>query len=265
VARVWLISPPECEAQLREELAARLGCEVHGVEVAALAMTGFAVTGDARTFAQVAELPTDAAPYVAALGGLLASVQAKIPAIDFLNPRRRAAQPNRTKMIAAVAAGVLLCILATAYLGSRLYLNSLNRRIADRERTVREQDNSWRGGEATREALAFLSSWEGRRVDWLEQMRRIGAEMPPTERVYLERWRFDLASGQTPGTTEAIGFARQRQDEQRLTQRLAERAGFRVRPNPTGAASSDPEYPVLLQLNAELASPKRRAAWNEGE
>ena len=260
IARAWLISPPECEAELRNALASRLSCDVSGFDVA-----GFALSPDVPSRLQVAGLPTNVGPYAATLGALLGSVQPTIPAVDFLNPRRRVAKPDRTKMIAAVTAGTLLIILLAGYLGSRLYLNSLEGSIAERERTIREQDASWRTGEPTRAAAEFLSSWESRRVDWLEQMRLIGAELPGTERVYLDRWRFDLTTGQTRGTTEAIGFARERADKERLTQQLAERAGFRIRPNPSGAASNDPEYPILLQLNAELASPKRRPAGNKRE
>lgn len=244
IARVWLIASPDTAAELPSMLATRLGCDV--------------VVFEPSRDLQATGLGTDAGPYVASLGALLAAAQSASPAIDFLNPRRRVAKPVRTKMIAAVAAVVLLSFLTTAYLASRLYLSSLAGRIADKEEIIRRQDKRLQQGEPTREAMAMLSSWESRHVDFLEQMQKIGAEMPGTKRVYLDTWRFELATGETLGTTDATGFARERQDAERLTQRLAEQAGFRVRPNPIESAGNDPEYPILLRLEAEVVSQSRR-------
>jgi Tfp pilus assembly PilM family ATPase len=251
IARVWLIAPPESKAELQNTLANRLSCDV--------------VVFEPLRDVQAAGLTGDVGAYVASLGALLASGQSTIPAIDFLNPRRRVAKPVRTKTIAVVAVGVLLLLLTTAYLTSRLYLSSLDGRIAEKENSIRKQDEYLRQGEPTRETMAVLSSWESRQVDFLEQMKRIGAELPGTQRVYLESWRFDLATGEALATTEATGFARERQDAERATQRLAEQAGFRVRPNPIGTAGSDPEYPILFQLDAEMVFQSRRPVRNESE
>ena len=87
--------------------------------------------------------------------------------------------------------------------------------------------------------------------------------MPGTERLYLHHWRFDSIVGETLGTTEATGFARQREDAEQFSQRLAEQAGFRIRPNPIGYTESAPEYPTVFQLDAELVSQKRRAGRSE--
>jgi hypothetical protein len=113
--------------------------------------------------------------------------------------------------------------------------------------------------------VTFLSSWERQRVDWLDQMQLIGAEMPGTERLYLDRWRFDAGSGTSYSTTEATGFARQREEAQQFAQRLADQAGIRVRPNPIGSGGNDPDYPILVQLNAELAPPNRQPVKNKRE
>ena len=251
IARVWLIASPESEPQLQSVLAARLGCDV--------------VVFKPSTDVQSAGITGDAEAYVASLGALLAIGPSTIPPIDFVNPRRRVEKPVHTKMIAAVAAGVVLLLLTTAYLASRLYLSSLDGRIAEKENSIRQQDEHLQRGEPTLETMAMLSSWESRQVDFLEQMQRIGAEMPGTDRIYLNSWRFDLATGETLGTTEATGLARERQDAERLTQRLAEQAGFRIRANPFGSAVSDPEYPVLFQLDAEVVSQSRRPVRNESE
>ena len=256
IARVWLIAPPEGEAELQSMLAARLGCEV----------IVFDPSRDVPTSMRAAELVADAASYVASLGALLASGQDAAAAIDFLNPRRRAAKPVHTKRNAAVAVlALLLLLLSVSYLASRFYRSSLDERIAEKEQQVRQQERLWQRGEPARETAAFMTSWDSRRVDWLEQMQQIAAEMPGTERVYLDAWRFDLGSGEALGTTAATGFARERQDAERLTQRLAEQGGFRIRPNPVGSAGNDLEYPILLQLDAEVVSQQRRPVRNESE
>lgn len=251
ISRVWLIAPAENEAELRSALATRLGCDV--------------IAFDPTRDMPVTGLASDSGPYIASIGALLAIVQSTIPTIDFLNPRRREIKPDRTKMIAAVAVGALLVLFTAAYSASRLYVSSLDKRIAANEATVRQQDKFLKAGEPTRAAAAMLSSWDGRRVDWLDQMQRISAEMPGTDRVYLDTWRFDLATDEALGTTAATGFARERQDAQRLTQRLAEQAGFRVRPNPIGTGGSDPAYPFLLQLDAEVVTQPQRTVRNESK
>ena len=255
VERTWLLAPTAIEAPLRDELATRLNGDVSGFEPSRVA------SGISPTAKDAAEPAT----YVAALGGLLARGQGTLPAIDFLAPRRRVEKPNQTKVIAAAAGIAVLVLLLTGYLGVRWYLAALNEQIADRQQTVDDQNESWRRSESIRETDAFLSAWDRRRVDWLEEMRRIGAEMPGTERVYFERWRFDATTGEMLGTTEASGFARQRQDAERLSQRLAEQAGFRVRPNPHSIDESDPRYPILFQLDAELVARTRQSSHRENE
>lgn len=255
VGRAWLIAPADSEMELRAALASRLGCEV----------ITFDRSQDLPASLQATGLAADAGPSIAALGALRAGDQAMVPRIDFLQPRRRIVKRDRTKIIAAVCVGLLFCVLATAYLGSRLYVNTIEQRIAEQTKLVQARDETLRQGEPTREAIALLSAWESRRVDWLEQMQRIGGEMPGTEHVYLNRWRFDRATGTALGTTEAMGFARQRQDAEQLTQRLAEQPGFRIRPNSMGTGGGDPEYPILFQLNAELVTPARQPARKESE
>lgn len=254
ISRVWLISPPEGEAELQSMLAARLGRDV----------IVFDPSRDVPPSARVGELVADTASYVASLGALLTSVQGAA-AIDFLNPRRRVATPDHTKRNAAVAVIALLLLLSVSYLASRFYLGSLDARIAENEQMIRQHERTWQQSEPARATAAFLTSWEARRVDWLEQMQRIAGEMPGTERVYLDAWRFDLGLGEALGTTSATGFARQRQDAEQLTQRLAERGGFRIRPNPIESAVRDPEYPFLYQLDAEVVSAKRQPARSESE
>jgi Tfp pilus assembly PilM family ATPase len=251
ISRTWLIAPLEREAELRTVLTTRLSCDVVGFEPSREVL----VTG----------LTADSGEYVASLGALLAETRRTVLAFDFLNPRRRELKPDRTKMIAAVAVGVLLLLVTTAYAASRLYLSSLEDRIAEKETAIREQERLLKESEPTLATIKMLSSWHDRRVDWLEQLQQIAAEMPGTDRVYLTDWRFDLATGEALGSTTATGFAREREDAQRLTQRLAEQPGIRIRPNPIGSGGSDPEYPILLQLDAELLPPTERPVRNESK
>ena len=253
--RTWLLTSTADADALSASLASRLGVEVIQLDAAR----------DLPATLPVAEMAADLAKGAPAWGGLLASWQVTPPTIDFLQPRRAAIKQNQIKTYLTIAALLVAVLLPATYFGLRLRMNSLRGQIAEKQRLLRENEDELKAGEPVRDAVKSLAAWQRQRVDWLEQMQRMTTDMPGTERLYLDRWRFDRGVAPALGSIEADGFARDRQDVQRTTQRLAEQPGVRIRPNPIGSGGDDPEYPILYQLDAELVTPSRSAARDRKE
>jgi len=189
------------------------------------------------------------------LGALLGQSDPVLQNVDFRNPRKSVVKPKRTKLLVGLVAAALCVIVGGTYGGVRLYLNSLADQIADRKAQDQQLESALTRGEPVLQMSEFLDELESRRVDWLDQMQHISLSMPGTERIYLERWRFDAVPGDVVGRVHADGFARARQDVEATNQRLADQGGFRVRPNAIRSHRGDPEYPVRYELDADLVVP----------
>jgi len=255
IARGWFVGPAEDSQEVCEQVASSLGCEVQRL----------APFAELKRDVSAADAPDDPAEFVAPLGVLLNQTDMALASIDFLDPRKPASKPKRTKLLAGLVAAALCVFIAATYGGVRLYLKSLSDKIADTQLLDQQLETVLEEGEPVLELAGFLDQWERRRMDWLDQMRRIGESMPGTERVYLERWHFDTAPGDIAGKTHADGFARERQDVEAVNQRLADQPGLRVRPNPI-RTNSGFGYPFQFELDAEFIVPvtsKKDAAAHE--
>lgn len=245
IARAWLISDSIDSQTVCDHVANSLGCEVCELDPFVELQRDVRIDYD----------PGTPAEFAGPLGALLGQFDPVLQTIDFRNPRKSVVKPKRTKLLVGMVVAALCVIIGGTYGGVRLYLNSLADQIADRQSEDQQLESALTQGEPVLQMSEFLDDLESRRVDWLDQMQQISLSMPGTERIYLERWRFDAVSGDVVGRVHADGFARERQDVEVTNQRLADLGGFRVRPNAIRSHRGDPEYPVRYELDADLVVP----------
>jgi len=245
IGRAWLIADADDLQSTCAHVAGDLGYEVQALDP----------FGELKRDVRVDDSPGKPAEFVGPLGALLGQADPVLQTIDFLNPRKSVVKPKRTKLLAGIVAAALCLMILGAYGGVRIYLKSLADEIAAKQLQDQQLESDLTQGEPVLQMSEFLDELESRRVDCLDQMRRINQSMPGTERIYLETWRFDAVPGDIVGRVHADGFARDRQDVEATNQRLADQRGFRIRPNAIRSHRGDPEYPVRFELDADLDAP----------
>jgi hypothetical protein len=201
-----------------------------------------------------------AAGLLGSYGALLQQSEEASRTIDFVNPRRPIAKREHTKLYAGIVAAAVVAMLVCVYAASRLYLQTLNEQIAEKQAHVQKLEAALEQGRPTMELSDVVATWEDRRLDWLAEMNRMAAAMPnqpePTQhRIYLDVWRLDTTPGDLRGTVQADGFARDRRDVEILNQRLDDQDGLRIRPNAIPESKSGDEYPVPFQIDIDLVAP----------
>lgn len=98
-------------------------------------------------------------------------------AIDFLNPRRPPAPPDRRRQFIMVAA-----VLATivAFGGWQVWdsLHELDLKNEDLSSRLRELDQTWKKASRKGSIVKTLESWDAASVNWLDELRDVSARFP---------------------------------------------------------------------------------------
>ena len=196
----------------------------------------------------------------AALGALAAEAQPLIPGVDFLRPRKAAAQADplrRKKLIAGVAAGLLLLLGAGTYYGK---ISNKNAQIADLEdeRTRMTELLAKPESKATIAAAQSITAWSDEVATPLTILSEFQSLLPGTDQLYFTSLRFTPQAGEVVARLDGNGFARSRGDVDRFFQRLAD-AGYSVLSKPVSSSSRNPDYPVAFELNVSVL-PEKPAA-----
>ncbi|MBL8851481.1 MAG: pilus assembly protein PilM [Planctomycetaceae bacterium] len=189
----------------------------------------------------------------AALGALAAEAHPLIPGVDFLRPRKAAAQADplrRKKLIAGAAAGLLLLLAAGTYYGK---LSDKNNAIAslDKERNRITQLLAEPESKATLSAAQSINAWSAEVADPLTILSRFQSLLPGTDQLYFTSLRLTPQAGDIVGRLDGNGFARTRRHVDDFYQRLAD-AGYAVVSKPVTSSSRNPDYPVAFELNVSV-------------
>src|SRR5262245_13461881 len=158
IERAWtLVSASEHE-QLVEALHRRLQCEV-------LALDPFtSVERDARVGDAIADRSLFAGP----IGMLLARSAPRVPALDFLSPRKPAVKRDerkRRKIMAIAGAGALVLLLGGA---QWLRLGNLDARMEELTDEEVKLTRELADGAPTKASADLVTGWIGEGEDWLD-------------------------------------------------------------------------------------------------
>ena len=206
IERAWtLVSAAEHE-QLAESLHRRLSCEVKSLDPFAW------IERDAS----VADAVADRSLFAGPIGMLLARSDARVPAIDFLSPRRPPAKRDTRKQ-RLVAAGAAAGVLVLALGGYQWW------RLADQESQIAaltDEANALnekiKKAEPVTRAEALVTQWRTDGEDWLDELVALDGRMPATEQVYLKSLNLKPKSGTTEANIVLEGFARDRAEALKL-------------------------------------------------
>jgi len=224
---------------------------------------------DPRDGVQITSLSTEeqtlALKAGAAIGQLLSARRPTVPAIDFVNPRRRIEQPDTRKAkIRAIGGGLALLAL----LGYWLNMNAISERELQLEELRREasesnQEVTSAAGKATTTSAAVLKRWKDSDPRPLETMQKLASLLPPTSELILSELYIKPgkpASGNNEATVaaniRAYAWAKTQGAIDQLEDRLASSGYNLINPSLPDDNRWDPEYALLYTLIADQLLPK---------
>jgi hypothetical protein len=204
----------------------------------------------------------------AAIGQLLSSQRSTIPAIDFVNPRKRIDPPDTRKAKMRAYGGGLALL---ALLGVWMNMNA----VSEREATLaqlKEETNSINlelnsaAGKAARASAAVLKRWKDSDPRPLATMEKLASQLPPTSDLILSELSIKPGKQASPNSEataaniKAYAWAKTREAVDQLEDRLARSDYSIANPAPPEANRWDPEYKLLYLLVADQRLPKPKPA-----
>jgi len=247
----WLIGPPG-DSTLADMLAERLGFKFH-------VLTDPAGTPglSAEANSALAKSPLAWAP----LGLLLGQAAPRVDSIDFLHPRRQHPKPDRRKLYIGLAAGAVVLLLVGIWFAIQRRVWQLDDKIADITASNQKAQDLLKKNAPLLETAGWVEDWTRRDIDWLEQLRAIEQAKNGADKLYLTTFDANVGARNTLATIVAAGRAKLPTDVEEIEDRLVE-LGYRVNPKEISEDTTDPLYPVKIDLNLELVDvvPKPKPA-----
>jgi hypothetical protein len=250
----WLIGSRSEESPLADTLTERFGFKFH-VLTDPSATQGVS----AEPSASLAKFPLAWAP----LGLLLAQTAPRVDSIDFLHPRRQHPKPDRRKLYIAlgVAAAVLVLLGIWGVIQRRVWqLEDQIAKMTDNNDKIKKM---LAGSTPLRETASSVEDWTQRDIDWLEQFRIIEQAKGGADKLYLTTFDANVANSTANRSTLALivaaGRAKVPNDVEDFEDQL-HGLGYRVNPKEISEDTTDPQYPVKIDLNLDIVPAAAQAA-----
>lgn len=239
IGRLILLGAPEVTGAVTDQLASRLdGATIQRIEPGAVLIGG--------------GLPDDIAAIdlVNIAGAISGREQSAVQTVDLINPRRPPEKRDlrRVKILAGLLAAVLLFGAGSMWRQSRL--SSLKAAYDLQTATNTEIREELKKAEPELAQAATVSAWVERDLNWLDEMVRLKALLPSTERMFVDKFSFNVLSRNAICSINVEAFARSESDINNLARRLRD-AGYAVNaaePKQRSSAVSDYSWFVQLEV-----------------
>lgn len=190
------------------------------------------------------------------LGLVYSRQQKQLDTVDFLHPHKAEEKPDRRKLqIGLGVAGVLLIVL-TAWFLTQQRVSELDDQLAERQKVQRDLDELLKRGQPTLESMAVIDEWEASNSPTLKVFQELDRVLPGTDRIYLSELTVNRSTGQSLSRLRSTGNARDDLDVRDLNQQLSH-SNYRVHPKRSNTLTSDTEYPVPFEIDAERLPPEK--------
>jgi hypothetical protein len=248
----WLIGARTEQSPLAATLAERFGFKFH-VLIDPASTPG--VTAD--TSSSRAVPPLACAP----LGLLLGQASERVDSVDFLHPRRQHPKPDRRKLYMGLGAAAAVLLLLGLWGGIQRRVWQYDDEIA----RLNESNNKIKAlldkSKDLRETAGWVEDWTHRDIDWLDQFRVIEQAKNGADKLYLTTFDGNVATREKLASIVAAGRAKVPNEVDEFEDKLVE-LGYRVTPKEISEDTTDPQYPVKIDLSLDLVdvAPKPSAA-----
>ena len=235
LSRCWAIGAGAEE--LAAGLAERFECEATAAEDwAALGLSGEAGA-------------VGPGPLAGPIG--LANAASAAPGLDFLSPRKKPAAKDNRLRNALLAAGGAAVLLGGGYWYLSGQKAQLRDQIAVLDAAIEADTAVVARNQLLLEEDAALSEWRAETVAARDQLAKLDALLPGTDRLFLTD--FDLAEGtaRSRPLVKLAGYAEGTQLLRDVERDLAA-AGYVVSPTQSSRVTGREGYPVKFELSAEI-------------
>ncbi|MCA9040080.1 MAG: hypothetical protein KDA65_07035, partial [Planctomycetaceae bacterium] len=167
-------------------------------------------------------ISTDPGRYASLVGMMLAHCKGEKVDFDFANPRKAPPPPNRYRQPVLIAAGIAT-LLAAGWMYLDDQLADLKGRVADLKLESSEKKGLVEKAVIPARQLKALEDWEANNVNWLDELREISVQLPPSKDAMIQRMSLSLtpSSKDSTGQISFQGFVRDFSVVSELEQRLA--------------------------------------------
>jgi hypothetical protein len=238
----WLIGSRTEHSLLADTLSERFGFKFHVLTDPASTP---GVSADSNS--PLAKSPLAWAP----LGLLLGQSSQRVDSVDFLHPRRQHPKPDRRKLYLALGAAAVVLLLVGIWGAIQRRVWQLEEQIA----TLKSENDAAQAlldkNAPLRETAAWVDDWTQRDIDWLEQFRLIELAKGGADKLYLTTFDANVASRDKLAVVVAAGRAKMPSEVDDFEDKLVE-LGYRVTPKEISEDTTDPLYPVKIDLNLEV-------------
>lgn len=169
--------------ELASQIEAQVGIVTHRFEP----FSGLSLSGKLKK-----ELPPSSGRFAPLLGMLVDEAGQRKHTIDFLNPRRRPPPPSRSRRLiwSATAACVLL---AGGFSWLQSSLTATDEQIAELRTRSKALDKTVDKAKQLEKSAQEIGAWADADVNWLDELRELALDMPPSRDVLLTRLNMGTA------------------------------------------------------------------------
>jgi len=223
---------------------------------------------DPRAAVQITSLSTEEQTLALKVGGaiglLLAAQRPTIPAIDFVNPRKRIEAPdNRKAKMRAYGGGLALLALLGVWMNMSA-VSAREKTLADLKAEAASVDEKLKSKSAktTKDSSDALKRWKDSDPRPMAALEKLTVLLPPTSELifselYVKPGKPITANREaTAAGIRAFAWVKTQEAIDQLEDRLAS-SGYNVTdPAFPEQNKFDPDYPLLYELNADQLIPK---------
>jgi hypothetical protein len=250
----WLIGSRNAQSPLANTLSERFGFKFH-VLADPTSTPGVSAEGSSP----LASTPLAWAP----LGLLLEQSSQRVDSVDFLHPRRQHPKPDRRKLYIGLGVGAVVLLLAGIWFAIQSRVWQLEKQIASLKSENDAAQLLLDKNAPLRETAASIDDWAQRDIDWLEQFRTIEQAKGGADKLYLTSFDANVAGRNALAVIVATGRAKLPNEVDDFEDQL-HNLGYRVTPKEISEDTTDPQYPVKIDLNLEIVPKAEGAAEPKG-
>lgn len=240
ISRLTLVGPESATSAVPDSVTARL----NQAPIERVDPEGRLIVGGAEG--------VSATDLLAAAGAMTNQKQKHVPAVDLVNPRKPIEKPDNTRLKVILAVGLSFLALTAAWKWRDSQVKKYAKQTETLKTEVAAMNLSMRDFEKKSEDVHNdLTKFTDRDINWLEEMVKLRAIMGSTEKVFIERFDFNVRGGDTIAGIDVQGYAKSRQAIEDLAVRLR-KAGYVVAPTTNKSSQRDPAYTRELTLNITI-------------
>ena len=244
IRRILLIGAADATSAVSDQMASRFdSATIERIDPATSLVHGKLTEGITAT------------DVVALSGAIQGGIKATVAAVDLINPRKPPEKKDYRRIAALGGTLAALLLFAAVYFWRQGQIDELSAKkdflMASNNAIKQELTAS----ESELNQAGRIGEWVDRDIEWLDEIVRLQAVLPKTDRFFIDNFQFSTVQKNGTGIIKLEGYAKSTADIEEVG-RLLSVAGYGVKPySPVlSPASAAPEYSIKVVL--ELALPE---------